>query len=192
MSSWVLPSQVNVQIFVQWNKTQIPSKIMFCSVVYMARGLSPPHFPLQGPNQRSRPSCPSQPLPGVTIIFWSNINATILYLLTNPQPINIICQLFTDAEVCSQVPGGYIDQGSECIIDFLSSRPASRTPPSPRSAVCSFYFPFPFLLFHLLSFFAPFFYISPFLSCLCVSFKSKWLSLWCFNRAVRGGARWWH
>ncbi len=126
---------------------------MFCSVVYMARGLSPPHFPLQGPNQQSRPSCPSQPLPGVAIIFWSNINATILYLLTNPQPINIICQLFTDPEVCSQVPGGSIDQGSECIIDFLSSRPASRTPPSPRSAACSFIFPSPscfFIYFHFL------------------------------------------
>ncbi len=152
--------------------------------------LSPPHFPLQGPNQQSRPSCPSQPLPGVAIIFWSNINAMILYLLTNPQPINIICQLFTDPEVCSQVPGGYIDQGSECIIDFLSSRPGCRTPPSPPERRVLFLYPFPVLLFHLLSFFI--FYISPFLFCWCVSFKSKWLSLWCFNRAARGGARRWH
>ncbi len=129
--------------------------------------LSPPHFPLQGPNQQSRPSCPSQPLPGVAIIFWSNINAMILYLLTNPQPINIICQLFTDPEVCSQVPGGYIDQGSECIIDFLSE-----PHPLPRSAACSFYIPSPscfFIYFHFSSF-HPFFVDVCLLSlngCLC-------------------------
>lgn len=173
--------------FFSGNKTKI--LISFCSVVYMARALSPPHFPLQGPNQQTRPSCPSQPLPGVAIIFWSNINATILYLLTNPQPINIICQLFTDPEVCSQVPGGYIDQGSECIIDFLSSHPASRTPPSPppeRRVLFLFSLPRPPFSSTFIS--APFFYISPFLFCLCVSFKSKWLSLWCFNRGCARGS----
>lgn len=175
-------------VFFSGNKTKI--LISFCSVVYMARALSPPHFPLQGPNQQTRPSCPSQPLPGVAIIFWSNINATILYLLTNPQPINIICQLFTDPEVCSQVPGGYIDQGSECIIDFLSSHPASRTPPSPpRSAVCSFYSPFPVLLFHLLSFLRPsFIFLLSFFVYVCLLSLNGCLC-GVLTGAARGGAR---
>lgn len=136
----------------------------FRSVVCVAQAPSPPHFPLQGPNQQARPSCPSQPLPGVAIIFWSNINATILYLLTNPQPINIICQLFTDPEVCSQVPGGYIDQGSECIIDFLSS-PNPTLPPE-RRVLFLFSLPRPPFSSTFIS--SPFFYISPFLFCLCV------------------------
>uniref|UniRef100_A0AC11EBH7 DENN domain containing 1A n=1 Tax=Ovis aries TaxID=9940 RepID=A0AC11EBH7_SHEEP len=34
----------------------------------------------------------------------------ILCLLTNPKPINIICQLFTDPEVQRQFPEDYSDQ----------------------------------------------------------------------------------
>lgn len=84
-------------------------------------------------------------------------------------------------------PGGYIDQGSEYIIDFLSSHPASRTPLAThrplQSGMCSFFASYPPIL-PLLSYFTPFFYISPFLFCLCVSFKSKCLSLCCF---LQGG-----
>lgn len=52
-------------------------------------------------------------------------------------------------------PGGYIDQGSEYIIDFLSSHPASRHPSTPTRVACALFFcllppaPEPFLYFHI-------------------------------------------
>lgn len=110
-------------------------------------------------------------LPGVAIVFWSNINATILDSRTNPQPINIICQLFTDPEVCSQVPGGLHRPGFRIYNWLPLLSPSQQTPPHHPQPP-----PGPHVLFfHLLPpnpsstfIFYPHFYSSPFLFCLCV------------------------
>lgn len=70
-------------------------------------------------------------------------------------------------------PGGYIDQGSEYIIDFLSSHPASRTPLTThrplQGGMCSFFASYPpipsstFIFYSLLLYFAfPFLFMCVF------------------------------